>query len=75
MPGEKQGPAIVLSLGNEAHDAILALEEQEISTNIGADTIIKRLDTIFKTDETLENYTALEAFATFNRPYNMKRCD
>ena len=47
MPGEKQGPAIVLSLGNEAHDAILALEEEEISTNIGADIIIKRLDTIF----------------------------
>ena len=45
MPGEKQGPAIVLSLGNEAHDA---LEEEEISTNIGADIIIKRLDTIFK---------------------------
>ena len=48
MPREKQGPAIVLSLGNEAHDAILALEEEEISTNIGADIIIKRLDTIFK---------------------------
>lgn len=68
MPTEKQGPTIVLSLENNAPGAILALKDEKISANNGVDITIKRLDTIYKIDETLGNYTALEAFATFKRP-------
>ena len=75
LPKEKQGPAIVLSLENEALDAVLELEEENISAENGVDTIIARLDRIYKKDETLENYMALEAFETFKRPENMKICD
>ena len=72
---ERQGPAIVLSLENEALDAVLELEEEQISSENGVDVIINRLDRIYKKDETLENYRALEAFETFKRPNNMKICE
>ena len=71
----RQGPAIVLSLENEALDAVLELEEEQISSENGVDVIINRLDRIYKKDETLENYRALEAFETFKRPNNMKICE
>ena len=75
LPKEKQGPAIVLSLENEALDAVLELEEETISAENGVDTIIAKLDRIYKKDETLENYMALEAFETFKRTENMKISD
>ena len=72
---ERQGPAIVLSLENEALDAVLEIEEEQISSENGVDVIINRLDRTYKNDETSENYRALEAFETFKRPNTMKICE
>ena len=74
LPKPKQGPAIVLSLENEALDAVLEIDEGDISGDHGVDIIIERLDRIYKKDETLENYRALEAFETFKRPNDMNIC-
>ena len=43
-----------------------------ISGENGVDSIINRLDRIYKKDETLENYTALENFETFKELESMK---
>ena len=71
----KQGPAIVLSLENEGLDAVLELSEEVISGENGVDAIINRLDRIYKKDETLENYMALENIETFKGSENMKISD
>ena len=51
------------------------LNEEVISGENGVDAIINRLDRIYKKDETLENYMALENFETFKRQENMKISD
>ena len=75
LPKAKQGPAIVLSLENEGLDAVLELIEEVISGENGVDAIINRLDRIYKKDEKLENYMALENIETFKGPENMKISD
>ena len=67
LPKAKQGPVIVLSLKNEALDAVLELSEEMISGENEVDAVVDRLDRIYKKDETLEIYIALESFETFKR--------
>ena len=61
----------MLSLDNESVDAVLELDEQDISKESGVDCIIERLNRLFKKDSTVTKYQALEAFMTFKRPSNM----
>ena len=65
----------MLSLENEDLDAVLELSEEVISGENGVDAIINKLDRIYKKDETLENYMALENIERFKGPGNMKISD
>ena len=63
----KQGPALFLSLEGEAQKAVL---EDVITSDSGVKHIIERLDSIYKKDELLKKYEALEAFKTYKRSSN-----
>ena len=67
---KKQGPALLLSLEDEAQDAALSLSQAEITSDDGVKKIIEKLDGLFKKDETLKKYHALDAFETYKRPAN-----
>ena len=71
LPKERQGSALVLSLEDEALDAVLEIDDEEIAKEDGVDAIIERLNRLFKKDSTITKYQALEAFETFRRPSNM----
>ena len=71
LPKIRQGPALVLSLEREAHDAALELPENVIAQENGVDAILRRLDGLFKKDSTITNYQAWEAFETFKGPSDM----
>ena len=64
---KKQGPAVFLSLEGEAQEAVLELDEALITTDDGVKHITKRLDGLFKKDEQLKKYEALEAFESYKR--------
>ena len=64
MPANQQGPALVLSLEDEALDAVLEIDESDISKENGVDGVIDRLSRLFKKDSTVTKYQALEAFMT-----------
>ena len=68
LPKERQGAAMFLSLEGEAQDTVLELSDGEISSETGVKNIIDRLEKLFKKDETLQKYQALEAFETYPRP-------
>ena len=68
-----QGPALVLSLEDEALDAVLEIDESDISKENGVDFIIERLNRLFKKDLTVVKYQTLKAFMTFKRPSNIWR--
>ena len=70
LPANRQWPALVLSLEDEALDAVLEIDESDITKENGADFIIERLNRLFKKDSTVTKYQALEAFMTFKRPSN-----
>ena len=54
----------------EAQDAVLGLSEGKISSDTRVKNIIDRLNKLFKKDEILQKYQALEAFETYHRPAN-----
>ena len=70
LPANRQGPALVSSLEDEALDAVLEIDESDITKENGADFIIELLNRLFKKDSTVTTYQALEAFMTFKRPSN-----
>ena len=49
-------------------DAVLKIDEAEITGENGADAIIIRLNHLFKTDSTITKYQAFESLMTFKRP-------
>ena len=51
-----QEPALVLSLEDEALDAVLEIDESDISKENGVDFIIDRLNCLFKKDLTVTKY-------------------
>ena len=67
IPKKDQGGAILLTLENEAEDKVLELDENEIICDLGVANIIKQLDKIYKKNETLEKFEALDSFETYRR--------
>ena len=67
IPKKDQGGAILLTLENEAEDKVLELDENEIICDNGVANIIKQLDKIYKKNETLEKFEALDNFETYRR--------
>ena len=61
----RQGSALMLSLEGEALDAVLEIDESDISKENGVDFIIERLNRLFKKDSTVIKYQTLEAFMRF----------
>ena len=68
IPKKDQGGAILLTLENEAEDKVLELDENDIICEQGVENIIKQLDKIYKKNETLEKFEALDKFETYRRP-------
>ena len=71
LPKNRQGSALVLSLENQALDAVLELDDEDIGKDNGVDVIIDCLNKLFKKDSTITKYQTLEAFETFKRPSTM----
>ena len=71
LPANRQGSALVLSLEDEALDAVLEIDESDISKENGVDFIIHCLNRMFKKYSTVTKYQALEVFRSFKRPSNM----
>ena len=61
----RQGSALMLSLEDEALDAVLEIDESDISKENGVDFIIERLNRLFEKDSTVIKYQTLEAFMRF----------
>lgn len=72
---KKQGPAIFLTLEGKAREAILELEPEQIGAVDGVQTIVKKLDTLYKKDETQMAYEAYDNFEKFQRPHEMSMKD
>ena len=68
LPPEKQVAAMFLSLSGEALDAALELEEEVISCKDGVKSIMPGLDKLYKKDDTLSKFNALESFRTYKQP-------
>ena len=58
----------MLSLEDEALDAVLVTDDEDIAKEKEVDAIIEHLNRLFKKDSTITRYQALEAFETFRRP-------
>ena len=71
LPANQQVPALVLSLEDEALDAVLEIDESDISKENGVDFMIKRLNRLFKKDSTVTKYQISESFMTFKRASNV----
>ena len=67
VPKEKQGLALLLSLKDEAQDAVLELSREELYCEAGIDNCIKKLDNLFKRDDVLKRFGALDEFETYKR--------
>ena len=67
LPAKRQGSALVLSLEDEALDAVLEIDEVEIAGENGVDGITNRVNRLFKRGSTITKYQAFESFMTFKR--------
>ena len=68
LPKSDQGGAILMTLEDEAEDKVLELEEDAIISDNGIENVIKQLDILYKKNETVEKFNALDAFETYRRP-------
>ena len=68
LPKADQGGAVLMTLEGEAEDKILELEEEQIIAENGIENILKHLDTIYKKNETVEKFEALDSFESYKRP-------
>ena len=48
LPGNRQGSGLVLSLEDEALDAALEIDDEDIAKENGVDAILERLTRLFK---------------------------
>ena len=71
LPASRKGSALVLSLEDKVLDALVEIDDEDIAKENGVDTILERLNRLFKKDSTITKYQALEAFETFRRPESM----
>ena len=69
IPKEKQGLALLLSLEDspDAQDAVLELPMAQLNCEAGIDNAIAKLDNLFKRDDVLKRYGALEEFELYKR--------
>ena len=67
LPPEKQAAAIFLSLNGEILDTALELQEEVISGTDGVKSIMAHRDKLYKEDDTLSNFHALESFEIYKR--------
>ena len=67
LPKLEQGGAILLTLEGEVEDAVLELSEDEIVSEDGINLVKQRLDKLFKKNETLQKFEALDNFETYRR--------
>ena len=56
LPGNRQGPALVLSLEDKTLGAVLEIDELDISKENGVDFIIECLNRLLKKDSTVTKY-------------------
>ena len=70
IPKEKQGIALLLSLEDEAQDAVLEVPMDQLKSDTSIDVAILRFDDLFKCDDVLKRYSALEEFESYKRPNN-----
>ena len=68
LPPEKQGAAMFLSLNGEALDPAFELKEEVINGKDGVKSIMPCLDKLYKKDDTLVKFLAMESFETYKRP-------
>ena len=71
LPAKRQGSALVLSLEDEALDAVLEIDEADIAGENGVDAITTRLNRLFQKDSTITKYQSFESFITFKRQSTM----
>ena len=64
---KQQGSALVLSIEDEALDAVLEIDDAEITEENGEVAIINILNHLFKKDSTITKYQAFKSFMTFKR--------
>ena len=72
LPASTQCSALALSLEDEALDAVLEIDNEDIAKENGVDAITERLNRLFKKDPTITKYQALEPFEAFRRPASIK---
>ena len=65
---KQQGPALALSLGGKAKDAVLELELKDLEADTGVDLILTTLDGLFLKDENQRMYVAMKTFEQYTRP-------
>ena len=75
LPPEKHGASMFLSLNGEALDAALELEKEVISGKDEVKSIMARLDKLYKKDDTLSKFHALESFETYKQPSTLSRSE
>ena len=68
---DKQGPAILLSLEGEAQETALQIKTEDLIKDTGVATIIDHLNNLFKKDDIVKKYQALEHFDSYRRPSNV----
>ena len=61
----------MLPLEDKALDAVLEIDDEDITKENDMDAITERLNRLFKKDSAVTKYQALEAFETFRRPASM----
>ena len=59
---------LVLSLEDEALDDALQTDDEDITKEKGANSIVECLNRLFRKDSTITKYQDLEAFEKFRRP-------
>ena len=64
---EREGPALVASLSGKALEAILELDDKDISSQDGVKLIVEKLNILYKKDELHEKFQDLENFESYRR--------
>ena len=77
---ERQGLELVMSVSGKAFEAILELDDKDISSKDGIKLIVEKLNILYKKDELHEKFEGLDNFESYRRvsdhkyPTNNQRC-
>ena len=67
----KHGAAVLMTLEGAAEETVLELEESAINSENGLVEVIKKLDSLYLKDSTLEKFQTLEIFDSYKRKPNV----